>query len=927
MSGHDRDAPLWFKPGDPLGDYEIVRVLDRGTFSYNLEVQDLAGRVFHGIVHCREDLRPEVTLSGIRFEARLSHPGLPKIEHVGVPCEQSRGHVWFVREFLDRPLAYHVWTSGETLSADEVLQIGRGVCELLEYLHDPAQHAGRAMVHGFLVPGYIHRAHDGTVKVAGLDVQTLVRAGIPAPLRHLAYRCPECLERSPDELTPANDLWALAACLLFLATARSPIDYQDVGIEELRRAHEEQVPPLRARQVADLRLQDILLRAFAANPRQRFQSASEFRLAIAAQTRRKTNIADQAFSSQTVITHYPAPIAVTYQRLFRQEDPSTRLQMLFLTLEATLRYLVTLGVSDLFHCFAVAHDDDSLPPDETAFDFLRKHKNMTLGAWRNALGKIACILLDRADRVVRELPETCRSDGPLLKTVVDRLVQTRNTCVHLDGSIAITPEECREVIREARPVLDEILQRISFVRNYPLGFVRRSPLGSGRPELHCYRAYSCMGSRVAHTAETKVAEVPMPLQEDWPFMVAPDGSRLLYLWPLLRQRISSQSQRHCLYVFEEIPDGQSWLAEIRSAAIDIRESWREQLHGRARSLAWLIQRLRALPAVVDLPQDSQLAAKLLPSHGGKLVGRVLGSNRLLAAVATGGFATVYAAESAVGQRLAVKVIESPEALRHFDRFWQEFAKLRKAGDHAGIIRTYERGTEVVDGQQYPWYSMEFALGGDLANRIVRRRSEAQNQLPWLDSTFRDQIAREFAAIVEAVAHLHRLGIVHRDIKPSNVLIMEDGTLRLSDFGLIKDLAPSEQSFLGALQSSTGAVFGTRHYMAPEQERGKVVNQRADVYSLGILLAELAAGQRPETDTHVAQGTTLHRWKSWNGLPKALAKIIRCCTDIEPARRYQDATELARQFDRVLAKPADAKPPEPDRATPRSAPRRADPEEP
>jgi serine/threonine protein kinase len=907
MVNMDQDDVAWFKPGDRLGDYEVVKVLDRGTFSYNLEVRDLAVRPFLGVVHHREDLRPEVTLAGVRLEASLKHQGLPKIEHVGGPCEQSRGHVWFIREYLDPPWAQQVRTTGQPLPANDVLQIGRGVCELLEYLHDPNQHSGGPVVHGFLLPGYVHPAGERRVKVTGLDVQALVRAGIPVPLRHLRNRCPECLDCSPDELTPANDLWALAGCLLFIATGRPAVSSDRDSVESIRRAHEERVPQQRAGDASDRRLRDLLLQAFAEDPAVRFRTARDFRQAIerAATSGALVRVGapgdegHEAFSSQTVIAQYPAPIATAYRRLFQPEDSSTRLRMVFAAVEATLRYLVTLGVGDLFRSLASSGEDASQLLEHEAFAFLRRHQPMTLGGWRSALAETARVLAERANGIVRELPSTCRPDGTLLP-IIDRLIQARNKCSHEDGSIAITSEECREVTRSSRPMLDEILQQVQFVRNYPLGFVRRSVGSSGSPDRHRYYAHSCMGSRVSNTEEAFVVEVPIQLHEELPFVVTPDESRLLYLWPLLRQRVSSQSQRHSLYVFEEIPNGRSFLTEIRSAAIDIREPWRESLHDKpSGSLGWLMQRLRTLPAAVDLPPESCLAEKLLPSRGGRLANRMLGSNRLLAPVATGGFGTIYSAESASGQRLAVKVIESPEGRHHFPRLRQEFLKLREAAGHVGIVRCFEWGSEVIDHREYPWYSMEFALGGDLAGRIMERRSEA-GELPWNDPVLRPQITAEFTAVVEAVAYLHQLGIVHRDIKPSNVLIMENGGLRLSDFGLVKNLNPSEETVAEMPRTSTGAVFGTRHYMAPEQERAEGVDERADVYSLGILLAELATGSRPEADAHVAKDSTLHRWRPLTDLPKAMARFVRRCTDCDRSKRPSDAKALGAEFARIGA---------------------------
>src|SRR5262249_41158114 len=146
-------------------------------------------------------------------------------------------------------------------------------------------------------------------------------------------------------------------------------------------------------------------------------------------------------------------------------------------------------------------------------------------------------------------------------------------------------------------------------------------------------------------------------------------------------------------------------------------------------------------------------------------------------------------------------------------------KLRLAADHPGIIRYREHGDLDVEGRVCPWYSMEFAHGGDLRSRIDARKGRLKGGAPWDDEAARAEVSREFAAVAAAVAHLHRLGIVHRDVKPGNVLILQDGSLCLSDFGLVKNLRPSEDTLRHGPHTTTGGGAGTPGYMAPEQTRG------------------------------------------------------------------------------------------------------------
>jgi hypothetical protein len=613
-----------------------------------------------------------------------------------------------------------------------------------------------------------------------------------------------------------------------------------------------------------------------------------------------------AFSSHSVVTRYPAPIALAFRRFCRQREPTARLKALFAALEATLRYLVSLGVCDLLRRLATSDSNYARLLDHPAFDFLRRPRPMTLGTWVEALRETGRVLASGPAGVVPELAAVCAPDGQLIGQDLARLVELRNAHVHEGGSLVPTPEECQETLRVARPLMEEVLQQIQFVCDFPLGFVQRSR-GASAPARHRYYLHACMGARVANTVEASAVEFPVPLREHLPFVAARDGSRLQYLWPLLLERVAAHTERHTLYVFEDIPDKHgAFLTRVRVAAIDVRDGWTPVLHEHpAADHDWLLERLRDLPPAVDVPPGLRLVERLAPLSGGKLVGRALGPNRLLAVVAVGGFSTVYAAEeTTTGRRVAVKVLESPEAQRHLARFRQEFERLRTAAAHPNIIRCFDWGDPIIGDREYPWFSMEFAAGGDLAGRIEERRGQHPGGPPWAEPGLRAEIVREFRAIAGAVAYLHSLGIVHRDLKPGNILIMEDGELRLSDFGLVKDLNPSdefamEQTVLVAPRTSTGAVLGTRHYMAPEQERGEAVEAPADVYALGVLLTEMATGRRPAPNSQVRTGSTLANYTALHLLQEGLRKLILRCTDARPERRPPNGRAGLDEFERCV----------------------------
>lgn len=131
-------------------------------------------------------------------------------------------------------------------------------------------------------------------------------------------------------------------------------------------------------------------------------------------------------------------------------------------------------------------------------------------------------------------------------------------------------------------------------------------------------------------------------------------------------------------------------------------------------------------------------------------------------------------------------------------------------------------------------------------------------------------------------------IVHRDVKPSNVLVMDDGTLRLADFGLAKSLAPGSETVARQPLSSTGAVLGTPCYMAPEQEEGRVLSKRTDVFALGVLLAELASGRRPTPNPRAQSGSPFADDGGLKQLPASLRRLVLRCTERDEERRPADA---------------------------------------
>jgi eukaryotic-like serine/threonine-protein kinase len=216
------------------------------------------------------------------------------------------------------------------------------------------------------------------------------------------------------------------------------------------------------------------------------------------------------------------------------------------------------------------------------------------------------------------------------------------------------------------------------------------------------------------------------------------------------------------------------------------------------------------------------------------VGRVLaGRYRLVAQVGTGASAHVYAADDVVlSRRVAVKVLHP--ALVGDYAFLQRFraeARAVASLNHPHVMRVFDWG-EDADG---PFLVLEHLGGGSLRDLLDAGHLLTPSQAAWVG-----------AQAAHGLAYAHRRGIVHRDVKPANILFDEEGSLRVGDFGLARALAEA------AWTEPIGAVLGTARYASPEQAEGKLVTDRADVYSLALVLFESITGWVPfSADTTVA----------------------------------------------------------------------------
>jgi hypothetical protein len=274
---------------------------------------------------------------------------------------------------------------------------------------------------------------------------------------------------------------------------------------------------------------------------------------------------------------------------------------------------------------------------------------------------------------------------------------------------------------------------------------------------------------------------------------------------------------------------------------------------------------------------------------------VLAGLELETEIGAGGMGVVYRGRQAASQRpCAIKVIRAgfPAGSDFHARFVQEIRALQRL-DHPGIVRIY--ASEAAGDRLY--ICMEL-LAGSLQARLRKGRLELREAV---------NLVRQVAL---AVQHAHDRGILHRDLKPANVLLTEEGTPKVSDFGLAKFLDSDFDLTL------TGELMGTPVYMAPEQAAStKRVGPRADVYALGAILYECLTGQPPFQGTSRSDVLTQVKLRLPRAprrlrgeIPPELEAICLRCLEKRPELRYGSAAELAADLQAWLdGKPARTRP--------------------
>lgn len=259
-------------------------------------------------------------------------------------------------------------------------------------------------------------------------------------------------------------------------------------------------------------------------------------------------------------------------------------------------------------------------------------------------------------------------------------------------------------------------------------------------------------------------------------------------------------------------------------------------------------------------------------------------------IGVGGMANVYRCTDTIDDReVAIKILKdeylnNEEFIRRFKNESKAIAML----SHPNIVKVYD----VSFGDRIQYIVMEYIDGITLKEYIDR-----QGIIEWKDAL------HLITQVLKALQHAHECGIVHRDIKPQNIMLLQDGTIKVTDFGIARFSDKNTRTM-------TEQAIGSVHYIAPEQARGDVTDGKTDIYSVGVMLYEMTTGKLPfDGDSAVTVAlkqlqSTPKRPREINpGIPIGLEQITMKAMEKMPADRYTSAAEMLSDIERLRLNPS------------------------
>ena len=269
------------------------------------------------------------------------------------------------------------------------------------------------------------------------------------------------------------------------------------------------------------------------------------------------------------------------------------------------------------------------------------------------------------------------------------------------------------------------------------------------------------------------------------------------------------------------------------------------------------------------------------------IGQIFGKCKIIAYIGRGGMGTVWLGEHLfLRRRVAIKILHTDmsndsEEMARFEREAIAAARL----DHENIVRIHD----VDEDHGRPFIVNEYVEGEDL-EEVIRKKSP----IPVLRALAITRV------VAKALEHSHAAGVVHRDIKPGNILIGKDGRIKITDFGLAREIGHRE------VPLEDGTVLGTPFFASPEQIQGLPADGRSDIYSLGVTLFTMLTGRRPfsgrSPDSVVKKHLNAPRpsprlWRLT--LSRPVEQLVVKMMAVKPEDRYSNARALRGEIERII----------------------------